>query len=52
MEILVNEAMQLERAAALDATPYERSPLRLGYANGFKPKPLKTRVGELEFAVP
>jgi transposase-like protein len=52
VEILVNEAMQLERAAALEAAPYERSPRRRGYANGFKPKRLKTRVGELELAVP
>jgi putative transposase len=52
VEILVNEAMQLERMAALSAAPYERSPRRRGYANGFKPKRLKTRVGELELAVP
>lgn len=52
VEILVNEAMQLERMAALSAAPYERSPRRRGYANGFQPKRLKTRVGELELAVP
>ena len=28
VEILVNEAMLIERAAALEAAPYERSPLR------------------------
>jgi transposase-like protein len=52
VEILVNEAMLIERAAALEAAPYERSPLRRGYANGFKPKRLKTRVGELQLEVP
>jgi transposase-like protein len=52
VEILMNEAMQVERVAALSAAPYERSPSRRGYANGFKPKRLKTRVGELELAVP
>jgi transposase-like protein len=52
VEILVNEAMLIERAAALEAAPYERSPLRRGYANGFKPKRLKTRLGELEVEVP
>jgi transposase-like protein len=52
VEILVNEAMQLERSRALSAAPYERSPLRRGYANGFKPKRLKTRVGELQLDVP
>lgn len=52
MEILLNEAMKLERTAALGAAPYERSSLRRGYANGFKQKRLRTRVGELELAVP
>jgi transposase-like protein len=52
VEILLNEAMQLERSAALGVAPYERSPLRRGYANGFKDKPLKTRIGELQLAVP
>jgi transposase-like protein len=52
MEILINEAMKIERSAALRAAPYERSPRRLGYANGFKQKPLKTRIGELQLAVP
>jgi putative transposase len=52
MEILLNAAMQLERTAVLAAAPYERSPDRRGYANGFKPKRLKTRVGELHLDVP
>lgn len=34
------------------AAPYERSPHRRSYANGFKSKRLKTRLGELELAVP
>ncbi|MGA1718730.1 MAG: IS256 family transposase, partial [Aquiluna sp.] len=32
--------------------PYERSEDRKGYANGFKPKTLQTRMGPLELAVP
>ena len=54
MELLLNEAMQLERppSAVLQALPYERTPSRRGYANGFKPKTVHTRVGELELAVP
>jgi transposase-like protein len=52
MEILINEAMKIERCAALGAAPYERSPQRRGHANGFKAKRLKTRVGELQLAVP
>lgn len=52
IRILVNEAMKLEREQHLGAGPYERSPTRQGYANGFKPKTVKTRVGEISFSVP
>jgi hypothetical protein len=52
LEILFNEAMKLERSAVLEAQPYERSERRRGYANGFKPKRLETRVGRLALAVP
>jgi transposase-like protein len=52
MEILFNEAMKLERAAALQAQPYERTAERRGYANGFKPKTVNTRLGPLELQVP
>ena len=38
LQILFNEAMKLERSAVLEAQPYERTPLRRGYANGYKPK--------------
>jgi transposase-like protein len=52
IEILVNEAMCIERERYLNASHYERTPARQGYANGFKPKQLKTRVGELNLLVP
>lgn len=52
IEILMNEAMKLERNEALGAGPWERSEQRKGYANGFKPKVVKTRLGELELDVP
>ena len=52
IEILVNEAMKIERAEALGAQPYERTEERRGYANGFKPKTLQTRVGKVELQVP
>lgn len=52
MQTLVNEAMKLERSQVLAARPYERTPERRGYANGFKPKTVRTRVGELQLAVP
>jgi putative transposase len=52
MTILINEAMKLERSAVLGARPFERTPQRRGQANGFKPKTLNTRVGQLELRVP
>ena len=52
IRILVNAAMQAERQKHLGVDPYERSPKRQGYANGFKPKTLKTRLGEITFDVP
>lgn len=52
MQILLNEVMMIERTQALGAEPYERSADRRGYANGFKPKTVKTRVGELRLNVP
>ena len=51
-EILLNETMKLERSDFLMAGPYERSSERQGYANGFKPKRVKTRIGELQLEVP
>ena len=52
LELLLNEAMKLERSAFLGAGPYERSEDRSGYANGYKPKHIKSRLGELELAIP
>jgi len=50
--LLVNEAMFQERAAVLQAQPYERCDARLGHANGFKPKTLNTRMGQVELRIP
>lgn len=52
LEILFNRAMLLERDKHIGAGPYERSEARSTYANGFKPKSMQTRLGELELAVP
>ena len=52
LELIINRAMLLERERHLNAGPYERTAERQGHANGFKPKHLKTRVGELELEVP
>jgi transposase-like protein len=50
--LLLNEAMRMERSQALGAGPYERSEDRQGYANGFKDKTLKTRLGEVTVQIP
>ncbi len=50
--VLINEVMKLERSRALGAAPYQRSEQRKGYANGFKPKTLHTRLGAIEVQVP
>jgi putative transposase len=52
MELLINECMKIERQQALGVGPYQRSEARHGQANGFKPKRLKTRIGQLRLAVP
>lgn len=52
LTVLLNEVMKLERAQALGASPYQRSEGRQGYANGFKPKTVQTRMGPITLAVP
>ena len=52
IQILMNEAMKLERAETLGAMPYQRSESRRGYANGFKPKTVNSRLGRLSLKVP
>jgi len=49
---LMNFAMRIERTDALDAKPYERTGRRRGYANGFKPKTLHSRLGDIPLAIP
>ena len=52
LRLLLNEAMKVERAKALEAEPYQRTESRKGHANGFKPKTLNTRLGRITLAVP
>lgn len=49
---ILNKAIGLERQRYLQAKPYERMEERKSYANGYKPKQLRTRVGELGLLVP
>ena len=52
VSILINEAMRIERSRVLEAEPWQRTKTRKGYANGYKPKKLKSRIGELALKVP
>lgn len=52
IEILMDEAMKLERSEALGANPYQRTENRKGHANGFKPKVVNSRLGKLHLNVP
>ena len=45
-------AMGAQRDAAIGASHHERSEDRRGHRNGYKPKTLTTRVGEIEIRVP
>jgi transposase-like protein len=50
--IIMNNAMKAERDQFLQANRYERTEDRLGYANGYKPKTIKSRVGEVTLDIP
>ena len=52
IRLLVNAAMRQQRSQALQARPYQRTQTRQGYANGFKPKTLGTRLGPIQFQIP
>lgn len=52
IRVLINQAMQVERSKYLKAGEYERTEDRKGHANGYKPKTVRTRMGEITFAVP
>jgi transposase-like protein len=52
IRIVINAAMQAERQQYLRAAPYQHNPDRQGHANGYKPKTVKTRLGEITLDVP
>ncbi len=52
VRIMLNEAMRIERSRVIEAEPYQRTEHRKGYANGFKPKTVDTRLGAITFEVP
>lgn len=52
VRVLLNSVMQAERSKYLQAGEYERTEDRKGHANGYKPKTVRTRMGEITFAIP
>lgn len=52
LKVMINTAMQAERSKYLQARDYERTAERIGHANGYKPKTVRTRLGEITFAIP
>jgi putative transposase len=52
LRTIINAAMQGERQQYLQAAPYQHSEERQGHANGYKPKTVHTRVGNITFAIP
>ena len=52
LRILLNEAMKIEREDTLAARSYQRTSDRKGYANGYKPKTVDTRMGRMTVDVP
>lgn len=52
IEMLMNAAMEIERAKAIGAGPYERTRHRKAHANGFKKRKFQSRMGELDLKIP
>jgi transposase-like protein len=52
IRLVIDHAMKIERSQALQAQPHQRTEQRQGYANGFKPKTVSTRLGDICFSVP
>ena len=48
----IQQVLEEELTAFLNAEPYDRTENRRGYRNGYKPRALTTRVGRLELMVP
>jgi transposase-like protein len=48
IRVILNTAMQAEREQHMNAEPYQRTIEREAHANGYKPKTLRTRVGDIK----
>ena len=52
IRVIINAAMQAEREQHINAELYQHTEARSGYANGFKSKTMRTRVGDITFSIP
>ncbi len=52
MWILINNVMHVERSKYLQGDDYERTEEQIGHSNGYKPKTVRTRMGEITFSIP
>ena len=52
VERVLQEVLEAEMTEHVGAAPYERNATRTGQRNGHKPRTLRTRVGNLNLAVP
>lgn len=52
LELIKQNALELEMSARLVAEPYERNGDRTGYRSGHRPRVFTARVGDLELLVP
>lgn len=52
IRLVINTAMKAERQQHLGVAPYERSAERRDQGNGYKPKTMQTRLGNIQFAIP
>ena len=52
IRVIINTALQAEGAEHLNAAAYQHVAERQGYAHGFRPKTMRTRVGDMTFSIP
>jgi transposase-like protein len=52
VRVMLNSVMQSERSQYLQAKAYERTEDRQGHANGYKPKTVRTKLGDITFSIP
>ncbi len=50
--VMLNSVMQAERSQYLQAKAYERIEDRIGHANRYKPKTVRSKLGDIPFAIP